>query len=72
MATAMDKSKLVPTFFMSDGAKFSINLRWGRSIPELRNVDLRRSLDSFIAASGSQIISMFGRDLLESASTKIS
>jgi hypothetical protein len=71
-ATAIDKSKLVQTFFISDGAKFKTNLRFGNSIPALRNVALRRSLDSLIAASGSQIISMLGKDLFKSASTKIS
>jgi hypothetical protein len=72
MAIAMDRSKLVPTFFMSDGAKFNINFWRGRFIQALRNVDLRRSLDSFMAVSGNHIISMFGRDLFESASTTIS
>jgi hypothetical protein len=71
-ATAIDKSKLVQTFLMSDGAKFNTNLRFGNSIPALRKVALKRSFDSLIAASGSQIISILGNDLFKSASTKIS
>ena len=72
IATAIGKSKLVQTFFMSDGDKFKTNLRFGNSMPALRNVDLKRSFDSLIAVSGSQIISIFGNDLFKSASTKIS
>ena len=71
-ATPIGKSKLVQTFLISDGDKFKTNLRFGKSIPALRNVALKRSLDSLMAASGSQIISILGKDLFKSASTKIS
>gem|GEM_PF-2882372 len=71
MDIAIGKSKLVPTFLISDGARFNTILRCGRSIHTLRNVALIRSFDSLIAASGSQIISIVGSDLLASASTSI-
>gem|GEM_PF-3515830 len=57
---------------ISDGAKFNTNFLFGSLIPTLRKVALSLSLDSLIAASGSHIISIFGSDLLQSASTKTS
>ena len=72
IATAMGKSNAVHTFLISDGAKFKTNLLFGNLIQTLRNVALILSLDSLIAASGKPIISIFGKDLLESTSTKIS
>lgn len=68
----MGTSKLVPTFLISDGARLRTILRWGRSMPTLRNVALMRSLDSLMAASGRPIISIIGSDLLLSTSTCIS
>ncbi|MEI8252237.1 MAG: hypothetical protein WCG25_00440 [bacterium] len=57
---------------MSLGARFKIIFLLGRSTAILRNVALILSLDSLIAASGSHIISIPGKDLLESASIVIS
>lgn len=68
----MGKSKLVPTFLISDGDKLRTIFLLGNWMPALRNVALKRSLDSLIAASGNQTISIVGNDLLESASTIIS
>jgi hypothetical protein len=61
-ATAIGKSKLVPTFLISEGDKFNINLRFGNLTQILRNDALKRSLDSLIAASGNPMISIFGKD----------
>ena len=68
----MGKSKLVPTFLMSEGERFKTIFLLGSWMPALRNVPLKRSFDSLIAASGNQTISIVGNDLLESASTIIS
>jgi hypothetical protein len=72
IATVIGRSKLVQIFFMSLGARFNIIFLLGRSIHILRNVALILSFDSLMAVSGSQIISILGRDLFESASTIIS
>jgi len=72
IATAIGRSKEDHTFLTSDGAKFSTNFLFGNLISTLRNVALILSLDSLIAASGKPIISILGKDLLQSASTKIS
>lgn len=66
----MGRSKLVPIFLISEGARLRINLLMGSWIPILRNVDLILSLDSLILASGSPIISIQGSALLLSASTE--
>jgi hypothetical protein len=71
-ATAIGRSKLVPTFLISEGARFKINFLLGIVIPTFLNVALILSLDSLIAASGSQIISIEGIELFASASTTIS
>ncbi len=72
IATAIGRSKLVPIFLISEGDKLRTIFLLGRGMPALRNVALKRSLDSLIAASGNPTISMVGKDLLESASTIIS
>jgi len=72
IATAIGRSKLVPTFLISEGERFKTIFLLGSLMPALRKVPLKRSLDSLIAASGSQTISMVGNDLLESASMMIS
>lgn len=71
-ATAIGKSKLVPLLRISLGERFNMNLRFGISTPEFLNAALMRSLDSLITASGSQIISIVGRDLFVSTSMVIS
>jgi len=72
IATAIGRSKLVQTFLISEGDKFKTIFLLGNWMPTLRKVALKRSLDSLMAASGNQTISMVGNDLLESASTMIS
>lgn len=72
IAAAMGRSNCVPTFLISDGARLSIILCGGSLIARLRKVARRRSLDSLIAASGSQMISIVGIALLLSASIVIS
>ena len=67
-ARAIGTSNHVQIFLVSDGARFSTNFLFGRSIHELRNVPLIRSLDSLTVMSGSQMISMVGRALTLSAS----
>jgi hypothetical protein len=72
IANAIGRSNLVHIFLISDGDKFNIIFLDGKVIPIFLNVHLILSLDSFIAASGSHMISMFGKDLLLSTSTVIS
>ncbi len=72
IATAIGRSKPVPTFLISDGDRLRTIFLLGSKIPALRKVALKRSFDSLIAASGSPTISIVGNDLLESASTVIS
>jgi hypothetical protein len=57
---------------VSDGERLRTNFLLGKMMPTLRKVALNLSLDSLMAASGSQMISMVGNALLESASTIIS
>ena len=71
-ATAIARSKEVPTFLRWEGERLRINFLFGRSIPTFLKVDLIRSFASLILASGSPIISIAGSALLESASITIS
>jgi len=50
MATAIGRSNLVQTFLISDGDKFKIILRGGKSIHTFLKTDLSLSFDSLIEA----------------------
>lgn len=71
-ATAIGISKLVPVLRISEGERLSINLRLGISTPEFLNAERIRSFASLMVVSGSQIISIVGKDLLVSTSMVIS
>jgi hypothetical protein len=71
-ATAIGRSKLVHTFLRSDGDKFKTILWFGNEIHTFLKVALILSFASLTVASGSQIISIVGKDLFISASTIIS
>ncbi len=71
-ATAMGRSKAVPTFFRSLGERLRMNFLLGSSIPTFLKQALILSFASLMVASGSPMISMEGSDLLLSASTVIS
>jgi len=71
IAIAIGRSKRVPTFFVSEGARFSTIFFLGISSSQLRNVPLILSFASLIDASGKPIISIVGRALFVSASIVI-
>gem|GEM_PF-2298835 len=68
-ATHMGTSNSVPVFLKSDGARLTTNLCGGMSMLQWRKVARKRSLDSFTALSGSQIISIVGTALFVAIST---
>lgn len=69
METAIGRSKRVPIFLISDGARLRMIFFCGRSTQTFLSVALILSLASLIAASGSHTISMVGTALDVSAST---
>lgn len=71
-AVAIAKSKILPVFLVSDGARFMINLFGGISTSQCLNTERKRSFDSFMLLSGSQMISIAGSHLQLSTSIFIS
>ena len=67
-AKAMARSKPLPSFFMSAGARFTIIFCGGREKPLFLSAARTLSLASFIAASGRPTMSKAGRPAARSAS----
>ena len=68
---AIGKSKLVPSFFISAGAKFTITFITGKVKPEFLTAERTLSRASLTAASGNPTIATLGSEFEKSTSTSI-
>ena len=68
---AIGKSKYVPSFLISAGAKFTITLPEGKEKPEFFIAECTLSFASFTALSGKPTILIPGTEKIASTSTSI-